>query len=92
MRTRTTARTAGSETVSIRHNCITFKERLDQEFENQKAGKNLIKKDRELEKAKIKRYVYIGETNRSVYERALEHQRDVTSCKTSSHMLCHFLD
>jgi hypothetical protein len=33
--------------------------------------------------------IYIGETNRSVYERGIEHQNDVPACKTSSHMLRH---
>ena len=40
----------------------------------------------------MKRYIYIGETNRSVYERGLEHQNDISGCKTSSHMLRHLLD
>ena len=43
------------------------------------------------EKRRAKRYIYIGETNRSVYERGIEHQNDVTGCKTSSHMLRHLL-
>ena len=43
------------------------------------------------EKAKIKRFIYIGETNRSAYERGVEHQQDVIGCKTSSHMLRHLL-
>ena len=46
----------------------------------------------EEEKRKIRRYVYIGETNRSAYERGLEHQSDIPSCKTSSHMLRHLID
>ena len=45
-----------------------------------------------MEKKKIKRYIYIGETNRSVFERGLEHQNDVVACKTSSHILRHLLD
>ena len=36
-------------------------------------------------------YIYIGETNRSMYERGLEHQNDIPACKTSSHMLRHLL-
>ena len=50
------------------------------------------KKRIDEEKRKARRYVYIGETNRSVYERGLEHQNDVPACKTSSHMLRHLLD
>ena len=46
----------------------------------------------EDEKRKEKRYINIGETNRSVYERGLEHINDIPACKTSSHMLRHLLD
>ena len=42
-------------------------------------------------KRKEGRFIYIGETNRSVYERGLEHTRDVAGCKTSSHMLRHLI-
>ena len=70
--------------------CITCKERQDQDLEKRHEGKNTSKK--EMEKNKIKRYIYIGETNRSVFERGLEHQNDVVACKTSSHILRHLLD
>ena len=50
------------------------------------------KKRVEKEKRRLKRYIYIGETNRSPYERALEHQNDIGACKTSSHMLRHLID
>ena len=43
-------------------------------------------------KKREKRYVYIGETNRSVYECGIEHQNDISACKTSTHMLRHLLD
>ena len=33
----------------------------------------------------------MGETNRSAYERGVEHQADIKGCKTSSHMLRHLL-
>ena len=33
-------------------------------------------------KGKIKKHLYIGETSRSIYERALEHQNDVEQLKT----------
>ena len=55
-------------------------------------GKNISKNEMEKEKSKIRRYIYIGETNRSVYERGKEHKNDVVGCKTSSHMLRHLLD
>ena len=44
------------------------------------------------EKAKIRKHLYIGETSRSIYERALEHQGDVDQLKTSSHMLRHLIE
>ena len=69
--------------------CITCTRRQDQEIE-QKYGEE-GKKRIDEEKRRAKRYIYIGETNRSVYERGIEHQNDVTGCKTSSHMLRHLL-
>ena len=72
--------------------CITCMERQDQDLERRHEGKNTNKKEMEMEKNKIKRYIYIGETNRSVFERGLEHQNDVVACKTSSHILRHLLD
>ena len=70
--------------------CRTCKERGEKELEKkyEKEGKKKI----DEEKRKLTKYIYIGETNRSAYERGLEHQADVTSCKTSSHMLRHLLD
>ena len=41
---------------------------------------------------KIKIYKYIGETSRSCYERAMEHQLSFQSLSTSSYMLKHFID
>ena len=41
---------------------------------------------------KIKRHLYIGESSRSMYERAFEHQYDVELLKTSSHMLRHLVE
>ena len=43
-------------------------------------------------KSRIRKHLYIGETARSIYERALEHQNDVDQLKTSSHMLRHMLE
>ena len=40
----------------------------------------------------ISRYVYIGETLRSVYERELEHIRDKNELKKDSHMIKHYFD
>ena len=40
----------------------------------------------------IRQYKYIGESSRSLYERGLEHQRDLSEMKMDSHMLKHFFD
>ena len=45
----------------------------------------------EGEKKKVNRYIYTSETNRSVYERGMEHVNDIPACKISSHMLRHLL-
>ena len=71
--------------------CITCSERQDKELADKLKDKNPSKKEMEEEKRKLKRYMYIGETSRSVYERGLEHQNDVAGCSTSSHMLRHLL-
>jgi hypothetical protein len=69
--------------------CMACQQRQDKMVE-EKYGE-MGKKKVEEEKRKIRRYIYIGETNRSVYERGLEHKDDITACKTSSHMLRHLL-
>ena len=35
---------------------------------------------------------YVGETSRSMYERGLEHLRDLKELKADSHMLKHFFE
>ena len=69
---------------------MTCRDRQDRDIE-EKYGE-IGKKRVEEEKRKARRYVYIGETNRSVYERGLEHHNDIAACKTSSHMLRHLLE
>ena len=69
--------------------CRTCTERQDQQLEEK--YKELGVKRIEEEKRKEKRFIYIGETNRSIYERGIEHQADIKGCKTSSHMLRHLL-
>ena len=54
--------------------------------------RNLMILTTSLMKKKIKIYIYFGESNRSAYERGLEHVRDIASCKTSSHMLRNLID
>ena len=40
----------------------------------------------------IKKFMYVGETARSSYERGLEHQRDFDEMKLDSHILKHYVD
>ena len=49
-------------------------------------------KGREKRKAEIRIYKYIGETSRSTYESAIEHQMNYESLNTNSYMLKHWLD
>jgi hypothetical protein len=69
--------------------CRTCNMRQDNRIEEQ--YKEMGKKRIDDEKRKARRYIYICETNRSVYEHGLEHQNNVPACKTSSHMLRHLL-
>ena len=48
--------------------------------------------ERKEMKKDIRLYLYIGETSRSVYERALEHSRDFNEMKKDSHMIKHYFD
>ena len=50
------------------------------------------KKERERRKGEIRKYLYIGETSRSTYERAIEHQLSFSTLNTNSYMLKHWLD
>ena len=43
-------------------------------------------------KAKIKRYKYAGETNRSTFEQAREHLGDMDQLKPGSHFLKHLIE
>ena len=69
--------------------CITCLEREEEQIEREHAGnKEKIKE----EKSKIKKFLYVGETARSIFERAIEHHNDIAQLKTSSHMLRHLLE
>ena len=46
-------------------------------------------KEKDVLKAKIKQYKYIGETSRSSYERSWEHLNDMAQLRNTSHMLKH---
>ena len=69
--------------------CWTCSQRQDKETEEK--FKELKPTEIEDKKRKTRRFLYIGETNRSVYERGIEHQNDIPACKTSSNMLRHLL-
>ena len=72
-----------------RPTAMTCQKRQDAELEEKYKEKG--KKRIDDEKRRAKRFIYIGESNRSGYERGFEHQNDVGACKTSSHMLRHLL-
>ena len=58
--------------------------RIEDEEEDEKVRREKIRN--------FKRYKYIGETSRSIYERGLEHDRDWKELKKDSHMVKHFFD
>ena len=69
--------------------CHTCEEKEKRKIE-QEEGKDEKEKRREIEKIKI--FKYVGETARSVFERAREHKNDIEQLKPCSHMLKHLLD
>ena len=44
------------------------------------------------EKAEIRRYSYIGETARSIFERSWEHNNNFAALSNDSYMLKHYID
>ena len=54
--------------------------------------KDLDEKSKEQEKRNIKKYLYIGESARSVYERLWEHQHSLEQLSPDSHMLKHIVE
>ena len=68
--------------------CMSCLQKDEREVEQQFEGD--ARKIKEM-KGKIKKHLYIGETSRSIFERAFEHQNDVDQLKTSSHMLRHLI-
>ena len=69
--------------------CMTCLKKDEEEVERKYEGD--ARKMKEM-KGKIRMHLYVGETSRSMYERALEHQGDVEQLKTSSHMLRHLVE
>ena len=74
--------------------CIDCQEAGEKEVEGKytEDEKESLKEKIEKEKSEIKRYKYIGETSRSIYERSAEHQLGLTSLNKDSYMLKHFVD
>ena len=68
---------------------MTCRDRQDREIEERYGDEGPEKI--ENEKKKASRYIYVGETNRSAFERGREHVNDIEGCKPSSHMLRHLL-
>ena len=69
--------------------CRTCQEREEERIE-EACGEDEERK-REMKK-KIKLHKYVGETSRSVYERAWEHTHSRDQLQTSSHMLKHIIE
>merc|ERR1712240_850588 len=68
--------------------CLSCERRDREKIENSE-------EDEGIRKEKLKNlplYKYIGESSRSIYERGLEHQRDLEEMKLDSHMLKHYFD
>ena len=62
------------------HTCYEKeKEKIEKEEKDEKERKRKI--------SQIKIYKYVGETSRSIYERAIEHQNDMEQLKPGSHFL-----
>ena len=67
------------------HTCYEKeKEKIEKEEKDEKERKRKI--------SQIKIYKYVGETSRSIYERAIEHQNDMEQLKPGSHFLKHLVD
>ena len=54
--------------------------------------KEIDEKSKEQEKKEIKKYIYIGESARSVYERLWEHQDSLEQLSPDSHMIKHIVE
>ena len=69
--------------------CRTCQERDEERIEEDCGEDEERKKE---EKKKIKLHKYVGETSRSVFERAWEHNHSRDQLHTSSHMLKHIIE
>ena len=69
--------------------CLTCARKQDEEIEEMHRGDE--EKIREMKKRTM-RYLYVGETARSTYERAFEHLSDMRQLKIKSHMLRHMVE
>ena len=64
------------------------KEKNKSQSEKEKEGKKRKKKDED----DVKVYRYIGETSRSIYERGVEHKKDLEHRRPRSHLLRHCVE
>ena len=67
--------------------CLTCEQEEISKLENELEDKSQIKEALK----NIKKHIYIGETNRSAYERGWEHCNDLAKLSNSSHMLRHLV-
>ena len=67
--------------------CLTCESRDKKEIEE---NEEYDEETRKRKMREIKRFIYIGESSRSLCERGLEHLRDLEEMKTDSHMLKHY--
>ena len=74
--------------------CKQCEDEDEMRIDDQYSEEEKVEKKEEIRKKKeeMKRYKYIGETSRSIYERAWEHQNGLASLDKDSYMLKHFLD
>ena len=68
--------------------CLTCEERERKRVEESVMGEE----EKKVKMREVKLHKYVGETSRSIYERGLEHLRDLSELKKESHILKHYLN
>ena len=68
--------------------CISCEKKAEKEIEEAYEDEEKVKE----KKKEISKYIYIGETSRSAYERGYEHLEKLASLNSQSMMLRHMLD
>ena len=69
--------------------CMTCENRDKREIEE---NEDYDEETRKRKIREVKIYKYVGESSRSLYERGLEHLRDLEELKADSHMLKHYFE